>query len=85
MTIGEQLIAHLTADTTITSIVDDRVHQNHMPQLSSYPAIWLSRSGELSHLTFTGAGRIGTNFDLECDDLDGERFDGRGSIFDALA
>jgi hypothetical protein len=65
-TVGEQLRSKLLADTTITTIVDTRIHQDHMPQVNSrYPAIWFSRSAEEYHRTLSGSIRLGTQFDLE--------------------
>jgi hypothetical protein len=72
MTIGEQLRSKLISDTTITSVIDERVHQDHMPQANSeYPAIWFSRSSEEYHRSLGGGAlrgsqRIATNFDIEC-------------------
>lgn len=65
--IGEELINALLGSTNVTRRVNRRVHQNHMPQGSNYPAIWLSRRSELPSTTFDGDDDpVQTRFDIEC-------------------
>lgn len=64
--IGEDLIAFVIADSAIATLVDQRVHQNHMPEQSSYPAVWLMRSGKEKDRDLDGQGGIVRHtFDVE--------------------
>lgn len=67
MSIGEDFRTHLLASTGISTVVATRIHQNHMPEESAYPAIWFRRSGEEELVLLDGrCGTIRTRFDLEC-------------------
>lgn len=70
--VEENLIAHLRSNANVSPLVNDRIHQNHVPETSRWPKIWLARSAENTPLSLSGeeAGQSGvltqTNFDIEC-------------------
>jgi len=66
--VGESLRAYLIADTSgVYAVVGGRVHQNHVPIISTFPHIWFGRSGD-EHLTCLdgGTGFHRAMFDVEC-------------------
>ena len=66
-TIGEELIIELISASDVFALTSDRIHQNHIPQQSSYPSIWFSRRSELKSTTFDGDDDpVKTRFDIEC-------------------
>lgn len=66
-TVGEELRRLLIDQTDIRSYVGNRVHQNHMPEKSEYPAVGFIRSGQFQDVTLDGAsGPKRAEFDLEC-------------------
>jgi len=84
--LAEDLRTFLLADSTITKIVDQRVHQDHMPEVSKFPAIWFSRQATDSLLSLDSkVGLVRSDFALECISGDmGVREDLSSAVFDKL-
>lgn len=85
--VGEDLIAFLIDDPTVTNLVGRRVHANHVPQKSKYPLIWLARSGKEKDRDMDGQGGLTRHlYDLECISPDlGEAEDVADAVDDRLA
>ena len=65
--LGENLRTFLLDDLSIYDLVAGRVHQNHMPQESAFPAIWFARQAEDRIGAYDGDAGVGrTDFALEC-------------------
>lgn len=85
--VTEDLIAFLLSDADVTHLVGQRVHANHVPEKSSYPHIWLARSGKEKDRDLDGQGGITRHlFDLECISPDlGDAQDVADAVDDRLA
>lgn len=86
-TVTEDLIAFLTADATITNLVGQRVHANHVPEKSTYPLVWLARSGKEKDTDLDGQGGLTRHlYDIEAIGPDlGEAEDVAQAVDDRLA
>ncbi len=72
-TIGEDFITFITASTSITDVISDRIFQNKIDQSSTEDRIWFMRASEDEPLTLDAIGGLKTTaFDVECisDDID---------------
>jgi hypothetical protein len=54
-TMGEQLVAKLTADSAVTALVSSRIFPNVLPQGSSLPAIVYTVVDDVPQRTLSGA------------------------------
>ena len=66
-TTPEDLRTFIRGTTSITSLVDTRVHYNQLPQESSKPHVWFRITSDTEELTMDGVGGIHEAFaDIEC-------------------
>ena len=65
---GTSLRQYLLLDGPVYTLVQERIHQGIMPQVSKYPAIWFEQRGKESIISLNGdrTGLARYTFDVEC-------------------
>lgn len=68
LAIDEQLIAYLLADTGVSALVATRVHEGQVPQVDTFPYVWLERhtKEQTGGLTPRETQLVEQRFNVEC-------------------
>lgn len=67
MSVTEDVRTLITSFTSITDRVKERVHHNHMPETSEYPAVFFARSSREPMRTIDGDTSLrATRYSVEC-------------------